>query len=190
VVKGERRGSGGLASNRANTGVVAPIGARQRQRVLAETERFVDLAGQIFSRRFDRVPVLFDLSGTSAGMFRVAGGERWIRYNPWIFAKYFRENLEGTVPHEVAHYIVHEVFGRGIKPHGSEWRALMGRFGADPGVTFRLDLSGIPQRRQHTHPYRCACRTHQISSTRHNRVLRHGVRYHCRFCDGELTFEG
>jgi SprT protein len=169
-------------------GTIEPIGAGQRRQVVGQTERYLTLAGELFERPFRPVPVLFDLRGSSAGMFRAAGSECWIRYNPWIFAKYFEENLEGTVPHEVAHYVVHELYRRrrAVKPHGAEWRAVMAAFDADPGVTFQLDLTGIPQRRQRTHTYRCDCRTHQLSATRHNRILRDGARYHCRYCKGAL----
>ena len=61
-------------------------------------------------------------------------------------------------------------------------------FGADAGVTFNLDLEGVPQRSQKTHPYRCDCRTHDVSTTRHNRVTRGAGRYHCRYCDGQLVY--
>ena len=84
---------------------------------------------------------------------------------------------------------MYEVYGRRrIKPHGSQWQALMSQFGADAGVTFNMDLAGIPQRSQKTHPYRCDCRTHDVSTTRHNRVKRGSGRYHCRFCDGQLVY--
>lgn len=154
------------------------------------TELYIQIAEGHFGQVFERIPVLFDLSGRSAGMFRVHGRQRAIRYNPWIFAKYYRENLESTVPHEVAHYIVHEMFPqRGIKPHGPEWRELMGHFEADPGVTFDLDLSGVPQRRQRSHPYRCGCRVHLLSTTRHNRVQRGTGEYQCTRCGGPLVHD-
>lgn len=171
--------------------MIQPIGADRQQVIRDATSRYIGRAEQVFARRFDAVPVLFDLSGSAAGMFKVDGRRRWIRYNPWIFAKYFSENLRDTVPHEVAHYIVHEVFGlRNVKPHGEEWQALMVLFDANPEVTFRLDLEGVPRRRQRTHAYRCDCREHEVSSTRHNRVVRGTGRYHCRYCDGELVYAG
>lgn len=169
--------------------MVEPIGKQGQQLVLETTEHFIGQAERIFDRHFDRLPVLFDLRGRAAGMFKAHGELCWIRYNPWIFGKYFEENLRDTVPHEVAHYIVHETCGRRrVRPHGPQWQALMARFGADPGVTFDLDLEGIPQRRQRTHPYHCGCRLHQVSTTRHNRVRRGAARYHCRYCDGQLVY--
>jgi SprT protein len=169
---------------------IEPIGAAQQAEVRRETQYYVDLAAELLARPFRPVPVSFDLRGTTAGMFKIEGRARWIRYNPWIFAKYYTENLRDTVPHEVAHYIVHEFYGRRrIKPHGPEWRALMEAFGADPGVTFKLDISDLPQRRQRTHAYLCLCREHEVSTTRHNRIER-GVIYQCRYCDGHLEYAG
>lgn len=156
--------------------------------MLAATEAYIVQAEEIFERRFARIPVLFDLSGRSAGMFKVAGRRRVIRYNPWIFAKYFAENLHDTVAHEVAHYVIYEVFGPGARSHGEEWRDLMTCFGANAKATFDLDLSDIPQRRQATHPYRCGCRLHELSSTRHNRIQRGEGRYQCRYCNGQLVY--
>ena len=171
--------------------MVEPIPEATRAQVVAATEHYVQQAGEIFERQFRQVPVLFDLAGRTAGMFKLVGRRGWIRYNPWIFAKYFDENLHGTVPHEVAHYIVHELYGtRGIKPHGPQWRAVMEHFGADPGVTFDLDLEGIPQRQQRTHPYRCGCRIHDVSSTRHNRVTQGVGSYRCRLCGDDLLYAG
>ena len=169
--------------------VVQPIGETEQRLVLARTEHFICLAETHFGRRFDRVPVLFDLKGRAAGMFKVIGKQRLIRYNPWIFSKYFDENLRDTVPHEVAHFIVHEAYPRrGTRPHGHHWKNLMSHFGADPGVTFDLDLEGVPQRSQRTHRYHCGCQVHQVSSTRHNRSQRRRVRYHCVSCQGLLVY--
>lgn len=169
--------------------MIQPISEQQQREVFSVTERYIVRAEEALERNFERIPVLFDLKGTTAGMFRAHGRQREIRYNPWIFAKYWEINLEGTVPHEVAHYIVHEVYGTArVRPHGREWQALMQHFGANPEVTFKLDLKGIPQRRQRTHPYRCDCRDHDVSTTRHNRILKGKGQYLCRYCNGRLIY--
>ena len=168
--------------------MIEPITNGQERQVREATEAYLCQAERVFGRDFERVPVLFDLSGRTAGMFKVVGKKRLIRYNPWIFSKYFEVNLRDTVPHEVAHFIVHEVYGRRAgKPHGDRWQSVMAHFGANPGVTFDLNLDGVPQRRQKTHPYWCGCRTHEVSTTRHNRIIRRGVSYHCCKCDGQLV---
>lgn len=169
--------------------VVHPIVGAQQCQVRERTERYICLAEELFGRRFDRVPIRFDLKGHTAGMFKTIGQRRLIRYNPWIFGKYFEVNLRDTVPHEVAHFIVHEVYPkRGVKPHGHQWQDLMARFDANPGVTFDLDLAGVPQRRQTTHRYHCGCQAHEVSSTRHNRARRGKVNYHCVSCNGHLVY--
>ncbi|NND69565.1 MAG: metallopeptidase (SprT family) [Halioglobus sp.] len=170
---------------------IAPIDSEQRRRVEAETDRYVRMASEFYEREFPRIAVLFDLKGHTAGMFRYDGKRSVIRYNPWIFAKYFELNLRDTVPHEVAHYIVHELYPfRRVKPHGSQWQRVMDHFEADPGVTFDLDLSDVPQRRQRTHPYRCACQLHDVSTTRHNRMQRGKGQYLCLTCNVELVYAG
>ncbi|MDZ7782190.1 MAG: SprT-like domain-containing protein [Halioglobus sp.] len=169
--------------------MVEPISDSQRLLVSQRTESYIARAEVLFDRQFPRIPVTFDLRGATAGMFRRAGRRCEIRYNPWIFGKYFLENLRDTVPHEVAHYIVYAVHGaRRIKPHGTQWRDLMARFGADPGVTFDLDLEGVPRRRQRTHSYRCDCGLHALSTTRHNRIQRGRGSYQCRACHGLLVY--
>jgi SprT protein len=116
-------------------------------------------------------------------MYRVHRGERRIRYNPYIFAKYFEDNLANTVPHEVAHYITDLRYGLGnVRPHGREWQSIMHALGAEPVVTCRYDLSGIPVRRQIRYQYRCDCTTHRISTARHRRASSGQVRYFCKHC--------
>jgi len=170
---------------------VEPIDGGQRRQVVAATTDCLVRAGEILGRRFAEIPVLFDLTGRAAGMYRVSRGERVIRYNPYVFAKAFADNLANTVPHEVAHYVVDLVYGRDhARPHGPEWRQVMAALGADPGRTHAYDLSGVPIRTQRRHSYRCACTTHHLTTRRHYQVLRGTMTYRCRRCGGELTALG
>lgn len=91
--------------------LITPIDEVQRQRVIDATRACIQQAGDLFGRGFDLVPVSFDLRGRAAGMYRVKKQQRMIRYNPWLFARYFTDNLANTVPHEVAHYIIDMVYG-------------------------------------------------------------------------------
>jgi SprT protein len=170
---------------------VQPIGPQQRQQVAAATAAWIERAAQWLALPLAPVPVLFDLSGATAGMFRAQGKDCWIRFNPWIFAKHFEDNLNFTVPHEVAHYAVHsQRHRRRVRPHGPEWQRVMRGFGLPPEVTFKLDLTGVPVRRQQRHPYRCACREHEVSTVRHRRMHEGRARYLCRFCAAPLRPAG
>ena len=169
--------------------MIEPIDSIQRQRVIEETTRYLSMAENLYHRQFNPVPIHFDLSGSSAGMFKIKGKESRIRYNPWLFAKYFEENFNSTIPHEVAHYIVHCRHGlHRVRPHGPEWQAVMAAFGADATVTGDFDLSGIPTRRQRRWRYHCDCREHEVSTRHHNTVRAGRARYACRLCNGELRF--
>ncbi|TGD71918.1 metallopeptidase (SprT family) [Mangrovimicrobium sediminis] len=171
--------------------MIEPIGELARREVRELTEACILRAERELGRKLPRPAVSFDLTGVSAGMFRVRDGRAEIRYNPWIFAKYWAENTGDTIPHEVAHFVVHATRGRRRpQPHGPEWRRWMRVFGVEPSVTFDLDLSGIPRRSQRTHDYRCPCRRHSLSSTRHNRVQRGTGSYLCRYCKGPLEYCG
>ena len=170
---------------------VTPVNAAQQQQVVTATGDCIRRAGDLLGCALDPVPVSFTLSGRAAGMYRVQRGRREIRYNPYIFAKYFADNLVTTIPHEVAHYAVDVLYGlRNVRPHGVEWRSVMQLLDADPAVTCRYDLSGIPQRRQQRFSYRCACTTHAISTARHNRVSSGRARYFCKQCGTALAFAG
>jgi len=162
---------------------IAPINNEQQIHVITETSRYITLASDLLQRSFAEIPVLFNLKGLAAGMYRVNRQGRCIRYNPYLFAKYFEENFATTIPHEVAHYIVDQVYGlRHAKPHGAEWRELMLMFGADASCTALFDVEGIPSRVCRRYAYQCDCNTYVLTSRRHNRIIRGHARYHCRRC--------
>ena len=178
--------------HKTNRMLIQPIDSQQQQQVIAATEVCIARAVERFQIALPPLPVLFDLSGRAAGMYRVQGGQRWIRYNPHLFAKYFRDNLAQTVPHEVAHYVCDGLHGlHNIRPHGQEWRRVMHALGAEPRATGDYDLAGIPQRRQRRFAYQCDCHDqHQLSAQRHNRIRRGEARYLCRVCGGALRMVG
>ena len=168
--------------------MIAAIDAAQRAMVVQATHDWIAYAGRLYRRRFETIPVLFDLTGRAAGMYRVLRGARSIRFNPYLFAKYPHDNLTVTVPHEVAHYVVDRLRGlRRVRPHGPEWRAVMRDFGLEPVATTVHDLAGVPARTQRRHAYRCACLLHPLTTRRHNLILR-GARYRCRHCGEELVY--
>lgn len=174
-----------------NNGMVTPINVIQRARVVSETQIYIERAAQIVSKAIPMLPVTFDLTGRACGMYRVTGRVPEIRYNPYIFAKYFADNLAVTVPHEVAHYVVDRLYGRHkCRPHGAQWQALMESFGVDASRTANYDLSGIPLRTQRQFAYHCGCRRHLLSTRRHRKVMRGESLYQCRNCHNEVRPDG
>ena len=168
-----------------------PLSTQQRATVVRTTLACLGRAEKIFGHAFLAIPVRFDLRGKVAGMYRVQAGLRQIRYNPYIFAKYFADGLAQTVPHEVAHYVTDVLYGlRKVRPHGAEWRSIALALGAGPRATGVYDLTGIPLRRQMLYDYRCACSQHRLGVRRHNRVQRGEGGYLCRRCRTTLVFCG
>lgn len=172
-----------------------PLSEEQQRQVIAATQHYIRKAVELFRIRNKKLDIRFNLKGRSAGMYRVSQtgrglfrtARREIRYNPYIFARYFEDNLESTVPHEVAHYISDLVYGlKNIKPHGGEWKQIMRAFDADASVTASYDLSEIPQRRMRYYRYYCTCREHSLSAIRHNRVRYKRFSYYCNYCKQPL----
>jgi SprT protein len=170
---------------------IEPIDAGRQAIVRQATEHCLHRAGDLWRCSVEPVPVTFDLVGRSAGMYRVRQGRRSIRYNPYLFAKYFEENVAVTVPHEVAHYVTDVLYGlHRVRPHGVEWQAVMRSLGVEPRASGDYDLAGVPVRRQRRFDYACGCATHHLSARRHNQVHRGEALYRCRCCGGPLVYSG
>ena len=168
--------------------MIPPIDQQQQILVQERVEYYLQQAREIYQRDFMAIPVLFDLKGRAAGMYLVRRDHRWIRFNPYIFNRYFDDCLVSTVPHEVAHYVTDQVYGlRRIRPHGIEWKGLMQRLGVEPRVRADYSLQGMPVRRQQRFSYRCNCREHEITLTRHNKIIKNRMRYFCQRCGSAIV---
>ena len=174
--------------------VILPLAVDLQQQVIEETQSYIKQATQLFEIKTAAIDITFNLKGRSAGMYRVRRHfirhKREIRYNPYIFAKYFADNFKTTIPHEVAHYVSDIIYGlNNIRPHGKEWKAIMHAFGADASVTANYDLTGIPLKNRTLFTYRCACREHQLGTVRHNRIKKNCTQYFCKSCKQVLLLK-
>lgn len=177
---------------------ITPLSDIQKKIVIDETKRFIKKADNLFDLKEKNIDITFNLKGRAAGMYRIKMHRKFmfmhqkkeIRYNPYIFAKYFADNYASTIPHEVAHYITDRLYGlSNIKPHGQEWKAVMQAFDADPSVTANYDLSGIPLKQQTLFNYQCDCRDHQLTSVRHNKIIKRRYQYFCKICKQPLSLK-
>jgi len=177
---------------------ISPLSPQQQRIVIDETQAYIKRAADLFGLKDKAVEIAFNLKGRSAGMYRVRSGtglifsrqQREIRYNPYIFSKYFEDNYATTIPHEVAHYVTDIIYGlKNIKPHGKEWKAVMHAFGADASVTADYDLAGIPLKKRSVFTYLCDCREHQLSSIRHNKIKKRRYQYYCNYCKQTLRYK-
>lgn len=174
------------------TSIISPLSSEQQQQVIDQTHGYIKQAAELFGIKIKPLEISFNLKGRAAGMYRVkhhkgrffSGHQtREIRYNTYIFSKYFEDNFTTTIPHEVAHYISDVVYGlKNIKPHGKEWKQIMQLFDADASVRANYDLAGIPVKKQTYFTYYCDCREHQLTSIRHNKIKKHRYQYLCNLC--------
>lgn len=170
--------------------MIAPISTQQQQQVRELTYRYISDASAAYQQSFPEPIVLFDLKARAAGMFRVKARQAYIRYNPYIFAKYYQDNLATTVPHEVAHYIVYLLYyPQRPRPHGSEWKQVMALFGADDARCCQYDFSDIPLRRSKKYLYRCHCQEFSLSAKRHHTIQSRRGMYFCPDCGISLRYD-
>lgn len=160
---------------------------QQIAQVRQSTKDWLERATQLYDIAIPDIEIRFDLRGRTSGMFCVQKNQCSIRYNSTIFSRYFEESLQQTVPHEVAHYVVHMIHGKRVKPHGKEWQKVMCDFGVAAEVTSKLDVNDLSVRSLRRYPYRCGCSEHMLSSIRHNRILRGARQYGCPRCHQKLV---
>lgn len=151
-------------------------------RKLAESLRLAEIH---FQRKFSQPLVTYDLRGTKAGVAYLQ--QNAIKFNRTLLLENAEEFIRQVVPHELAHLIVYQVFGR-VRPHGKEWQGVMNHIFHLPADTcHQFDTQSVQGQ---TFEYQCGCQTHFLTVRRHNRILKKGVDYLCRKCKGKLVFIG
>nr|WP_086940305.1 SprT family zinc-dependent metalloprotease [Thaumasiovibrio occultus] len=133
------------------------------------------------NKRFAMPVVKFNQRGRTAGSARLQLWE--LRFNPVLLAENPQAFLDDVVPHELAHLIVYQLFGR-VKPHGREWQAVMeGVFKRPAKTTHSFSIANVQGT---TYRYRCACQEHQLTVRRHNKIQRGQTSYRCKGCGQTL----
>ena len=108
-----------------------------------------------------------------------------IKFNRTLLLENSDEFIRQVVPHELAHLIVYQVFGR-VKPHGQEWQAVMTQlFNLPADTCHQFDVENVQGK---MFAYQCECQTHYLTIRRHNRIQRDKIAYLCRKCQGKLVF--
>ena len=68
-----------------------------------------------------------------------------IRLNKALANKKNRTLLLEAICHELAHLVIHNIYGISVKPHGSEWRSLILKAGYEPRISIpKIELIQVP----------------------------------------------
>ncbi|AVX93361.1 SprT-like domain-containing protein [Pseudomonas psychrophila] len=150
------------------------------------------LASAHFGKIFPEIPVRFDLTGTRGGYYcfdecpKTGRHTGYFQFNRALVRENLTEYLVQICPHEVAHYVSMNMWGKRIKPHGPEWKSVMiEAYNLEPARCHQMDTSKAAKR---SFIYTCGCRDHAFTKTKHNKVLR-GYGYKCRACSNPLVFK-
>lgn len=139
------------------------------------------LAEQHFNRAFPMPQVEYDLRGVKAGVAYLQ--QNRIKLNRTLLQENPDEFIRQVVPHEFAHLIAFQCYGR-VKPHGREWQAIMQElFGLPADTCHQFDVQSVQGK---TFAYRCDCQEHSLSVRRHNKVVRESAVYFCKKCHSKL----
>lgn len=154
------------------------------QLVLTKIETCYQHAECRLNRAFSRPHINFKQRGKAAGSARLQTNE--LRFNPVLLQENQQHFITHTVPHEVAHLLVYQLYGR-TKPHGKEWQQIMNQiFGLTAKTTHQYDVSNVKGK---TFTYACQCAEHQLTIRRHNKIVRDNIKYICRLCKHSLTIK-
>ncbi|MGB0893322.1 MAG: SprT family zinc-dependent metalloprotease [Parashewanella sp.] len=145
--------------------------------VLEKVESCYQDAEQAFNTSFPRPNVNFKLSGKCAGVAHLY--QNTLRFNLQLLNENGQAFIDQVVPHEICHLLCHLLYGK-VRPHGKEWQALMlGLFQVQPKTTHNFPVT-TRNRQQFT--YYCHCGLVQLSSIRHNKIIRNEASYRCKKC--------
>ncbi|WP_386687511.1 SprT family zinc-dependent metalloprotease [Lonepinella sp. MS14437] len=143
----------------------------------------LQLAENHFQRQFPMPTISYDVRGVKAGVAYLP--QNLIKLNRTLLLENPQEFIQQVVPHELAHLLVFQLFGR-VKPHGKEWQWIMQNLFQLPADTcHQFDVQSVQGK---TYAYACDCQIHQLSQRRHNKIMRESAVYFCRVCRKKLNF--
>jgi SprT protein len=118
-----------------------------RAKVDAVIEASFKTCEKHYKQKFKRPEVRYNIRNTN-------GGEAWInrnliRLNLTFLVENEEKFLATTVPHEVAHLVARYVYtskphnGKKVRPHGSEWKEVMGVLTVEPKTKHTYSVASL-----------------------------------------------
>jgi SprT protein len=162
--------------------------SNKRNEVEAIVEKYMAIADRHFGKKFNRPLVTYNLKGTTAG-WAMGGKEIRINYDLLNDPRYYDDMVQQTVPHEVAHIVVHQMFSQ-ASPHGAHWQLVMAVFGKPATRCHQYETKPVRKHKKFHYTCMCSGRIHQFGSARHHRAQGGQRSYRCTICNGRLSWNG
>lgn len=148
--------------------------------VMRRLKQDLEKANHYFKKNFPMPELNYNLRGQKAGVAYLQQNE--IRLNPILLLENGEAFINQVVPHELAHLLVYQLFGK-VKPHGREWKLIMEQlFNVPANAYHNFDTANVAK----FFNYQCDCQTHQLSVRRHNAIVRNQQSYICKKCKKTL----
>ena len=150
-----------------------------------------------YKKDFGIPEIKFTKRGATAGCVSYRNDVAFFNFNMVLLKENVDHFIKQTVTHEVAHYCVWLLFGHEYSSngrriiHGKKWKNLMGFFGVNSYRCHNYNTDNCSKKRKvKRFTYKCGCSEYQLTSIRHNRVLKEQASYSCPKCGGRLEFVG
>jgi SprT protein len=158
------------------------LSSKYQDIVHARVTECFSIASQKLATDFAIPSIGFNQRGKIAGSARLQSNQ--LRFNPVLLADNLETFLDEVIPHEICHLLAFRLYGK-VRPHGKEWKNLMSQIYGLCGNTYhKFDVSKVIG---NTFTYKCLCGPLQLSTRRHNKVLRRQVIYSCIRCGEKLV---
>lgn len=159
------------------------------QQIAERIETAFQKAESVYGRKFQRCKIKCDIKANAnkAGTAQVLP-ERLIRINPRLFRQNPTHILETTCPHEVAHIVAFDLYGREGWGHGPKWKSVMRNIGLAPDRCHNLVTPSLISKQI----YECSrCQKQAAVSPKiHNRVQNKLASFNSCRCGGSFGYLG
>lgn len=154
-----------------------------KMQVIRQLKRDLDKANHYFQTEFVMPEIRYDVRGLKAGVAYLQRNE--VRFNPILLQENGHDFIRQVVPHELAHILVYQQFGR-VAPHGKEWQMMMENVLGVPAEIYHcFDTSSVSR----TITYQCDCQIHSLSIRQHNAIQNNKRSYFCKNCKKTLRLK-
>lgn len=117
-------------------------------------------------------------------------GRHQIRLSQVLWPVTSPEERRETIVHEACHIFVFENHGGGmtVEPHGADWIECMAACGyRNPSIYHHVDRTPILKPNVRVFG-KCACATHEITSSQARKVFSGQITFDCSACGAEIIF--